>query len=184
MKKIYIIIIITFIYLLPLKAQFRPIDTLTGKVVHYTGIYAGGSSIMEQKLFGFTLIGEYEYREIKSSMGFGFNIHMIFSDLTEYGFGIPLYWHGLTSMNLRLNITPGVTITKRVVYSRFKPGTQPEEETKNTANFFLQAGLGWETFIYRDADPVLVLTPTLSCDIISESEVYVGFGASLCWIIY
>jgi hypothetical protein len=109
---------------------------------------------------------------------------MIFSDMTEIGVGLPVYWHGITDFNLRFNLTPGITITKRVIYSRFGPGTSEFEETKNTTNFFLRAGLGWETFIYRDADPVLVLTPMLSFDIISESEVYMGIGANLSWIIY
>ncbi|MBI5326152.1 MAG: hypothetical protein HZB41_12925 [Ignavibacteriae bacterium] len=144
MKTSYSIIIIIFLFLtISLNAQYRPIDTLTGKVVHYAGIYAGAASILEETLYGFNLSGEYEYRVVKSSFGFGFNIHLIFSDITEYGFGVPLYLHGISSMNLRLSLTPGVTITKRVIYSRFEPGTLPVESTQNTANLFLQAGVGW-----------------------------------------
>ncbi|OGU39069.1 MAG: hypothetical protein A2X61_01060 [Ignavibacteria bacterium GWB2_35_12] len=184
MKTLYSVIIILLFFGISLKAQFRPIDTLTGKVVHYTGVYAGAASILEDKLFGFSLHGEYEYRMVKSSFGFGLALQMLFSDMTEIGVGFPVYWHGITSMNLRFSLTPGVTITKRVIYSRIGPGTSEFEETKNTTNFFVRAGLGWETFIYRDADPVLVLTPILSFDIISESEVYMGIGASLSWIIY
>ena len=186
MKSLYSVIIIILFCSISLKAQFRPIDTLTGKVVHYAGVYAGATSILEQKLFGFALYGEYEYRMIKSSFGFGLEAQMIFSDLTEFGIGFPIYWHGITSMNFRFSLTPGVTYTKRVIYSRIGEATPDSlfENTRNTSNFYFRAGIGWETFIYRDADPVLVLTPMLSFDIISESEVYMGIGASLCWIIY
>ncbi|MCL5990711.1 MAG: hypothetical protein M1419_01235 [Bacteroidetes bacterium] len=184
MKTIYSAIIILLFFGISLKAQFRPIDTLTGKVVHYAGVYAGAASILEDKLLGFALHGEYEYRMIKSSFGFGLEAQMIFSDITEFGVGFPIYWHGITSMNFRFSLTPGLTITKRVLYSRYGPGTSEFEQSAFPSPIFFRTGIGWETFIYRDADPVLVLTPVLCFDIISESEVYMGFGASLCWIIY
>jgi hypothetical protein len=184
MKKTILIIMVLSFGFGTLKSQFRTGDTLAGNVVHYLGIYAGGASMTEDKKFGFALRADYEYRLIKSSFGFGLNTQLLVSDMTEIMIGVPFYLHNFTAWKLRLDLTPGVAITKRVLYSRSVPDTTTFVPTKNTGNFFLRGGIGWETFIYRDADPILVLTPSLSFDLISESKLYIGLGASLCWIIY
>jgi len=152
--------------------------------LQFIGVYAGATSVLQDKVTDFAMNANYEYRFVSSNFGFGLFTEFLFGNYTEILFGFPVYFHKISPINLRICFAPGIAITKRIKYMMPNGQVTELEPTYNTSNFMLRFGLGWEQFIYRDDIPIVAVTPLMNLDFVSENKTYLVIGATITWIIH